>query len=317
MGEAVLLHVARMAHFANGMVPNVTVFDRDAEIRELAFRHRFPGIDQACRLQKFQPGEADDPRVQNALARLLNASDEATAAVFCTDNDYANLSYALQLAPRLASPDSRLFVRMAETDGFAELLRERESTSALAERVDGFAMVSQTCTKASIVRTDLDELAIRIHEHFRGTRDAAASDAGKDASWREWVSLDESYRASSREAADHMAVQLKTFGLTPAQFAAFDEKDARFGHMLEVMGRMEHTRWCAERALAGWQCGKATDRSRRTTAELVEWDRLSEAARLRVREQIREMRDLLRGRSVMPGMEIPHPDTPTATGSRQ
>lgn len=92
---------------------------------------------------------------------------------------------------------------------------------------------------------------------------------------RDWDKLSYDLRASNFQQADHMAVKIRAIGCeivdetdprSPVQKFSKDE--------LDLLAPLEHTRWNAERLLAGWRYGTETDYSRRINKNIQPWGNL-------------------------------------------
>jgi len=124
-----------------------------------------------------------------------------------------------------------------------------------------------------------DKLARALHDVYR-----AQNPTGPHPGWEE---LSEEFRDSNRQAADHIPIKLRALGyhqepLTnqKARIVSFEEPE------VDLLAQMEHTRWCAERYLAGWTYGVTTDRKRKINRCLTEWNKLTPEEQKKDPEQI-------------------------------
>jgi hypothetical protein len=92
-----------------------------------------------------------------------------------------------------------------------------------------------------------------------------------------WKDLDDDLVESNRQLADHILVKLRAVGCHTVAKGNQDDPGApvdRFeGAELELLAKMEHKRWMAERFLAGWSLGPRDD-TKRINPYLVEWEHL-------------------------------------------
>ena len=95
---------------------------------------------------------------------------------------------------------------------------------------------------------------------------------------QDWDSLPVDMRDSNRQTADHLAVKLRMVGCHEDDGDLTKRLVDLEAGEIEVLARMEHARWCAERFIAGWRYG-ATDRDRKIHADLVPWGDLGEDSR--------------------------------------
>ncbi|MBB2925390.1 NAD-binding protein [Cellulomonas cellasea] len=120
-------------------------------------------------------------------------------------------------------------------------------------------------------------LARALHEQYVARRREQAPDHGGDPARLPWVQLPESLRESNRAQARDLVVKLRAVRRlvgplvdpTPPRFTAAE---------VEVLARLEHDRWTAERRAQGWRPGPR-DVEARTTPYLVPWEELAEDVR--------------------------------------
>jgi hypothetical protein len=90
---------------------------------------------------------------------------------------------------------------------------------------------------------------------------------------RDWDNLDEDLRESNRQQAAHLFIKLRAIGCEVT--GRDDPRPAVTGlqpDQVEVLGRMEHSRWVAERILAGWTLAPGPkDVTHKTSPHLVPW----------------------------------------------
>lgn len=63
---------------------------------------------------------------------------------------------------------------------------------------------------------------------------------------------------------------------------------------MDLLSRMEHARWCAERYLAGWKYGTPTDRTNKVNECLVSWEQLGEKDKKKDWDQISAIPKILK-----------------------
>ena len=292
MGECLTLQAARQGAYANGRPIRITVVDRDARRKGHLFRERYPDFERIGSLD-FIAGEAADPVLLTEIERLATLPEELTTLAICFDDDSRSLSCALDILPRIREARIPLLVRMSDAVGLATLLECEGEQCGWAAEVHPFGMVDRVCNRDALLHEQLDTVARALHETYVGHRlsEGAAPDK---PSLRPWDRLDEAYRESIRQAADQIAVKLRALRCTRAPAGSKGVPVDRFeDEDVEVLARMEHARWCADRLLAGWRAGKASF-EKRTTPHIVGWEELDEATRDIDRELVREIPRIVR-----------------------
>ena len=292
MGRTVAVRAAQLGHFANGKPIRISVIDREADRHKGMLLFRYPNFEKTCAIE-FHKTEIETRQARDLLEEWCTTADSATSIAVCFDQDSLALEVALRLFPTLERFDTPVAVRMSRKSGFASLLEEGKVKPDLRFQLRGFGMLEDTCC-GDVLEDSLNEtLAQAIHENFRRRRIAEGRDPAEPSS-RPWDELNDDFRDSNRQQADHLAIKLQGIGCVRAE-----HNDPRmitvnaFGdHEVEIMARMEHSRWNAERWLAGWMQGPR-DASRRSSPYLVPWEELPPNIQEYDREAVRLIPALL------------------------
>lgn len=288
LGESLVVQAAKVGHYANGAKLHITVIDRVARSREAVFRLRYPQFDSVCEVRFL---EMDTRDVLFLGGRFLRDAGAPLAAVFiCLDNDRAGLATALTLLLRLEEGNAPILVRMHDASGLATLLEPGESGAA-AQRIRAFG-TTQTVARRAVILDDVqDHLARAIHDDYVAQQKAAGKTPQQNPSLVSWRDLPEDLKDSNRQQADHIPVKLRAAGCTlhpagpggPAPFAFTPQE-------VELLARMEHARWNAERFLAGWRFAPGPKNlEARTSPYLVEYDVLPEEIKEYDRQAVRNI----------------------------
>ena len=100
-----------------------------------------------------------------------------------------------------------------------------------------------------------DTYALQIHQAYCENDDRKAAEdpehkkGGSNLAWEE---LSETHRNANRHAADHFTTKLRALGLTLVRRGQAAQADLSCDE-IEIVKRMEHNRWWAERSLDGWE----------------------------------------------------------------
>jgi hypothetical protein len=138
-------------------------------------------------------------------------------------------------------------------------------------------MVEDTCTEEVFNNRNDERIAKAIHQRFVDKRSAGSRRAPEnDPALRDWDKLSDDLRASNFQQADHIAIKMRAIDCEVVDAA----KDARPAletftrDELDLLAPLEHTRWNAERLLAGWRYGIPSDKSRRINENIQPWENL-------------------------------------------
>ncbi len=193
---------------------------------------------------------------------------------------------ALTLPAELRQRGIPVFVRLAEESGIADVLECAQQKLG----VRAFGSIHDGCR----IRDDLDLQAKALHEVYLADGQRAGRTAAQDPAMRSWAELDAGFKDSNRQEADHISVKLRAIGCLamPAKDVPDGATFAFTPAEVEILARMEHARWCAERLLAGWTLGP-TDKPRQVTPYLVPYDDLEEKIKEYDRVAVRSIPQIL------------------------
>ena len=289
MGEALTLQAAHIAHLANCAKPAVTIIDPAVHNLRNAFLARRPAAGDAVDLD-FIECIAQDPVARQRLVQLAGDGQQLLTVAVCVDRPQEAIEIALSLPAALSDTGIPVLVRLTEDSGIASVFSATQ-TSALTP----FCAVADGCGMDFIGSDNLDEIPRAIHLAYLAHETKKNKRLGSEPSLLPWEQLNEDLRDSCRRQADHTAVKLRAVGCKIVKPAA-DKTAAEFNFTaeeLEMVARMEHQRWCAERYLKGWRLEEKKDVQRRLSPWLVPWERLPEDMREYDRVFVRAIPGLL------------------------
>lgn len=297
MGESVALQAARIGHFASGKRLRITIIDPAADERRQSLLARYPQLEQVVELA-FESRSIEHPDVRQQLSAWATSSDQRLILAICVDDDPQALSIALNLPPVLRDAETPVFVRQSEQKGLATLLNDRLTEGPAGLHVTSFGAPEVSAGLEQILQEKLDVLARAIHERYVAHRKADGAADGSDLAMQPWSQLDAGLKSSNRQQADHIDVKLRAIhcrrigakdpvpaGAQP--FTGFSPDE------VELLARMEHARWCADRLLAGWQLGEKADKPRRISPHLVPFDQLTEEIKQYDRDAVLQIPELV------------------------
>ena len=304
-GECLALHAAQMGHFANevdqGHPLQLVVVDSAADSALRAFKARYPCLacdplktDWVCETESRNL----DPDAAESVRQLADYCLKAPYPVlvtyaFCREDergDDVNFRLALELAKQIEGRPAQILVRQDSRSGFASLLPTGSAGSPLLARTYPFGMLEDVFDWDVLVHDSEDKVARALHEVYR----QGLLKASPPQLTPEWDELPEEFRESNRQAADHIPIKLRALGYHREALTDRKERVLRFQEAeIDLLAKMEHARWFAERCLAGWTYGPETTRSRKISRALVEWDKLPPEDQRKDPEQINAIVDAL------------------------
>lgn len=287
--ESLLLHAAGLAHCANLSVPRIVVIAPDADRWEKSLRFRFPRIDHACRLS-FVGRELCHPETYSELDLLL-AEQHALSTILIAPEDEGD---ALPLAARLPAVAAARGVRVFLRTHLEDTLTGPEKHADAGIEFVTFGNLKDACDLESVLQDGLDRQAKVMHAAYEKKALADGRSPATTPAIRPWASLAETYRQSNRRNADHIPVKLRAIGCVAVSAQGAATSPTSFSaEEVEIMARMEHARWNADRWLDGWQYGPKRDNMLKIHPNLVSWEDLDEATKDYDREAVRQIPAML------------------------
>lgn len=340
MGQQLALQAAKIGHFANFKKLKVTVFEREGSSRPENFHTRYPMLSKKICDFTSEPvsiDAADSVKKVACSARPQEEQEELVTFAICWDSgsetasaesnkmfeklerdDPINLRFALDLTKEIKEikkTSRRVLVFQTRKSGLGALV-PWEGTGL---QVRAFGMWEEAYTLDTLLHERQDAIAKALHRAYlkkMGNKEGPAC--------YEWDGdsppLKDCFKDSNRQAADHIPVKLRAIGIgydTPGP-----KKDSRRGGQdrrdnislnllkqlldenVELLAKMEHKRWCAEKWLQGYQYGtvREDEGSQKTHPLLQGWDdltlpkeeRLTEGEKELDREQVRAIPDALK-----------------------
>lgn len=242
---------------------------------------RFPEIERSCEVVAHDVDAADADAMLEDVAFW---TDEHSVVLVCEDDDNIGLRATIRLRHELPS-SVEIVLCVTSRSGTEGLLRLTSAESL--PNVQTFPLLDRVCQPEVLLNGDRELLAQTIHANYvnkERRRDVRGDD---DPALVAWEQLPEELRAANRAQAADISHKLAAVGLRIAASTrwerpgpVFDEKE------VDVLARLEHERWSAERLAGGWRFGPARDVDAKLHPSLVGWDELDEDDRDRDREVV-------------------------------
>lgn len=301
VGQSLAVQLARVGHYRSGLKPRLTVVDRNASSRFPRLVANFPAIEDWIEIDLV------DRHIEDLWPNGNGQQDSPdipfSAAYVCTRDEIANIRIAnLILASRTVEQHACPVVALDPPGG---CLLENFRDQKVAENRD-FHLLSlfdgrRGAEKSEDVLADIsDQLARRLHAAYCAKDDTARqSDPLRPRARfnKPWEELPETGREANRRVIDHLDVKLRAVGrrLLPQGTAMPQPLTAE---EIELLARMEHNRWWADRALDGWTYGPVRDDARKRHPQMVRYEELDESARQLDRDSVRETISALEDRGM-------------------
>lgn len=292
MGMSLVVGAARQwltFQSGSGLRPRITILDREAERKKESLLLRYPQLAEICELVSFTTDVTWPEFGEGKFLRGSDGRPDVTSLYVCLDDDARGVTAALALHELVCQERVPIVVRTAEAGGLAAAVQGFENVRI-------FPLLDRTCTPEMLVgETPAETLARGVHDEYVRHERAAGHTARSNPSLVDWHLLPESLKESNRRQADHVAIKLRAVGcgLGPAtdgnaEHVVFSPEE------VEILARLEHDRWMAERLFEGWTYAQPPkDLVKKTSPDLVDWDELGEDGKRKDRDTVRDLPALL------------------------
>ncbi len=269
MGGRLAVRAAQLGHFANRSKLRISIIDRHARrhLDGLLFRH--PALKVLCDVEPHEQ-ELLCPDTDAFIPSWCADKSFVTSIVICMDDEPRALEAALRFLPAAREHGARIGLRMTRESGLARLLASEQSGKGSSGTLQTFGLEEEWC-ELTHPETDIcEKLAIAIHESYRKSEPTKKDNTA--LATPPWAGLLERFRESNRQQAAHIPVKLRAIG---CKMVRAEEPGAAVTDFTatetDLMARMEHARWMAERRMAGWTTGPR-DNVKLHHPDLVAWD---------------------------------------------
>jgi hypothetical protein len=297
--QQLLLQLASSSYYRDLKVPEITIIDPQAKQRRQQIISRYPGLQDTkiCKLTTID----FDINTQTPDAEFLQKLDQGnsaygqnlTAIILCHEQDNQNITASLQLRIKIQQ------TRIALAPIYVSMTQDLDALSINTDQTPNFETVlqhfgQQTCSWQEIVETSSDKLAKFIHKAYNARY-------GKGTKWQD---LTETYREANRGAADHITVKLASLGYFIPQDPSNWSQQVDLTENQELLAKLEHNRWYAERRLNGWQYGPKRDDKRKIHPCLIPYEQLPETEKQKDRTNIQDLQEFFSSQQPKPGQQV-------------
>ena len=297
MGRSIAIRAAKLGHFANAVDRaerrlRISVIDRNASQAEAALLFRYPQFRETCDFDGHQM-DIESPEARLLIEEWCGDAGALASLTVCFDNAARATEVGLRLLPVLSPDAVRIAIRIGQREGLGNMVDAMWAEPGARARVRTFGHLDERCCEAGVEDPANEALARAIHDEFVARRVAQGERDPNDRSMTPWTVLDEDLRESNRQQADHIMIKLRAIGVEARPLEGSADGFAFTPSEIELLSRMEHTRWNAERLMAGWTRGPKNV-ERRTSPYLCDWAELPDEVREYDRAAVRSIPALLK-----------------------
>ncbi len=301
-GQQILLQLVQHGYYRDLKTPHIIIIDPQATQRQQQFLNRYPGIDdpEICQLD-FIEYDINTQTLDTTFLQTLEKQGKSaygqnlTAILLCFEQDTQNITASLQL--RLKTQQTRL----ALAPIFVEITKDSPALSVNIDKTPNFEQViqhfgqlEQTCNWQQIVEANSDQLAKFLHKAYNARY-------GNDTKWEQ---LTETYRDANRGAADNLAIKLASLSYWIPEDPSNWSQKVDLTENQELLAKLEHRRWYAERRLNGWQYGTTRDDNRKIHPCLIPYEQLPENEKDKDRTNITDLQEIFSSQAQKTGEKV-------------
>lgn len=225
----------------------------------------YPAIQELLTLEAVIPSRYNDSEFQSQLKQI------APKLIYICAPETGDKLLALQSVCDLAFKPQ---IVVCETDNQRsfEWLQGEYSKQKNVHFAD---VNSAICHYEDVFENRLDRIAIAVHHNYVAQQLAKGETAVQNSSLVSWDELPEVLKDANRNQADHAAI--KCYFLIGDTFPSAKTIRATLTETsIQILAKMEHQRWVAEKKLSGWQYTSGNkDPVKRLSPSLINWDNLS------------------------------------------
>ncbi|MBB5139015.1 hypothetical protein HNP84_008777 [Thermocatellispora tengchongensis] len=288
-GRSLLVEIARRRRLVSpyGERLPVTLIDGRAGETAESLCRRFEFISEVCELTAHDVGPADPLRYD-----LLPGRVPQRVFVCYADQDLA-LRTALTSRTLWHCGPGSLVVRVEQAATFSRAFEGTRLLEGLAGALQIFAINEEAGDPRLIAEDLVETLARAIHERYLFDAARRRETPDTNPSLLPWDDLPQRLKAANRGQAEDIGRKLASIGCVLGPRVGPDLEFVFKDHEVERLAKMEHDRWLGEMVRDGWTRGPIRDPARKLHPDITDWDDLSEVAKEKDRDTVRNLPEIL------------------------
>ncbi len=291
--QQMLLQLASSSYYRDFKVPEIIIIDPQANQHGQEFISHNPGLQdpEICKLKFID----FNIQTQTLDIFLQTHANNLTAILFCIEDDSKNITASLRMRIKTQQTGLALAPIFVQTSkDISALSVNVDKTPHFEQVLQHFGQIEQTCSWQEIVEASSDKLAKFLHQAYN-------SHYGNNTAWED---LTETFRDANRGAADHLKVKLASLDYWIPEDPSNWSQEVDLTENQELLAKLEHSRWYAERRLNGWQYGTTRDDTRKIHPCLVPYDDLPENEKDKDRTNIADLQNFFSSQQPKPGEKV-------------
>lgn len=301
MGQALTRYAVRMAHFKTAENTQITVIDHKIGDKKDQFYAQTPGIRNVTGADKvtdineieFIEQNVFSDETKGKLSAWANESGKKLHIMICISDPDQALSMGMTLPQEIKQKDIPVLIRQARFN--ENTFWDQQSGKKRSEGANNWKHLYFFGWRNEFYDWSTHEkLACAMHESYR---EVSEKDGWLDESkpqYKKWDDLPECFRWSNRYRTDMITVKWRRIGRNDSDLLSDDLKNEFTEDEIELLARMEHDRWCAERFIDGWVYGPERDDKAKVHPDLIAFDDLTDQQKKYDLNTLNDIKQLLK-----------------------
>lgn len=262
----------------------ILMIDEEAGKKKELWNIQYPQVNNFCELIPLPIA------IQSEEFQEAKFLDKVTSAYICLEEDSQGLSAALALGRKAKGNNTQVVLCLMEEEGIATLFLRGKRITKGKDPLCRFGLLERTCKTDLLPGGTYEILARLFHEDYITEQVNQGQTPQTNRAMLPWLELSEEFRLSNLLEAEHIDLKLEAIGCFLTPLIRRNAESFRFKKdEIELLARMEHERWLAERLLEGWIFGISRDDGQKLNPNLIPWAKLDETIMEYNKKQIREL----------------------------
>jgi len=281
--QALVTELARSCHFLNHKMNTITVMDENIDNAFKQYKGRFENIDKIIKIEQFDRR----PDCMTLEDKEKINQNHKVDIIYIYHHDNAVEFLAMKRLRKHFGDEIPIVLCLQEQTALPIYAAEQS-------QIYPFRAFEKVTQYADIIEAPIEELAKKFHEHFlidQGVN-LEKPETQTKASHTSWENLPEEFKQSNRSLAAHVDIKLRALGMEyddldanrdQANLGTFDKAlglEAPQNAQILQLAKMEHSRWNADRFMAGWTFDKKRDDKNKKHDNLVPWEDLPDKIKM-------------------------------------
>lgn len=301
MGFAMAMQAVRIAHFNNKKTV-ISIIDKDISLKKQMIDAQMPGKECLFDIEfDFHNSHIELTEIRQKIAEWVNDEEQVVSIAVCLRDLDESISAGFNLPLDVFKREIPIFIRQELIHGYSGIFTNNKMADLVKyKNIYFFGSLENSCDDLDFKR---DYYAKKVHLDYINSMQESGEFSHNDPNHRDWEHLPEQIKWSNRYAVDFYPVKWRILednsrllqekynydlakyvrdfssifnSIKENNYDKSDEKVKGFLEDIELLARVEHYRWSAERILAGWKYGEKKDSVTKENPSLVPYDSLSE-----------------------------------------